>query len=152
MNDKEESRAKAPVSRGDLLHMTAEVVSAYVGNNNVTKADISGVIGSVFGKFSSLNQDPPKTPSRPLRAARATTLSIRDSVQPDYLVCLEDGRKLKMLKRHLRTAYGMTPEQYRAKWGLSPDYPMVAPNYAAQRSKFAKKIGLGKTTGRGGRG
>lgn len=152
MSGSRETKDKPTVSRGELLHMTAEVVSAYVGNNNVAKADISGVIGTVFGKFSALNHDPPKTPSRPLRANRATSVAVRDSVQPDYIVCLEDGRKLKMLKRHLRTAYGMTPEQYRAKWGLPPDYPMVAPNYAAQRSKFAKQIGLGKTTGRGGRG
>jgi len=137
-------------SRGEILHMTAEVVSAYVGNNKVEKADISGVIGEVFTKFSSLSDLPPRTPSRPLKPKAA--VAIKDSVQPDYIVCLEDGRKLKMLKRHLRTAYDMTPEQYRAKWGLSPDYPMVAPNYAAQRSSFAKQIGLGKTTGRGGRG
>ena len=143
---------KAPASRGDLLHMTAEVVSAYVGNNSVKKADISGVIGEVFGKFSALSQDPPRTPSRPLNVKPKAPVSVKESVQPDYLVCLEDGRKLKMLKRHLRTAYNMTPEQYRAKWGLPPEYPMVAPNYAAQRSTFAKQIGLGKTTGRGGRG
>lgn len=150
MADTKTGTAGKNASRGDLLQMTAEVVSAYVGNNAVEKADISGVIGEVYGKFSSLSQDPPKTPSRPLRSK--PSVSVKDSVQPDYIVCLEDGRKLKMLKRHLRTAYGMTPEQYRAKWGLPPEYPMVAPNYAAQRSKFAKQIGLGKTTGRGGRG
>lgn len=144
--------SKSEASRGELLHMTAEVVSAYVGNNAIEKADISGVIGTVFGKFSALSQDPPRTPDRPLRVRRKAATSIKESVQPDYLVCLEDGRKLKMLKRHLRTAFGMTPEQYRAKWGLPPEYPMVAPNYAAQRSEFAKKIGLGTVTGRGGRG
>lgn len=144
-----DDRTKA-ADRGALLQMTADVVSAYVGNNAVEKADISGVIGTVFGKFAALNQDPPRTPARALKPK--PSVSVKDSVQPDYLVCLEDGRKLKMLKRYLRTAHGMTPEQYRAKWGLSPDYPMVAPNYAAQRSKFAKQIGLGTVTGRGGRG
>lgn len=152
MSESENGNDKLPASRGELLHMTAEVVSAYVGNNSVEKADISGVIGTVFGKFSALSQDPPRTPSRPLKIRRKAAISIKESVQPDFLVCLEDGRKLKMLKRHLRTAYGMTPEQYRAKWGLPPEYPMVAPNYAAQRSEFAKKIGLGTVTGRGGRG
>ena len=145
-----DKRRKKPTSRGDLLHMTAGVVSAYVGNNTVGKADISGVIGQVYTKLSSLSDAPPKTPSRPLKAK--APVSIKNSIQPDHLVCLEDGRKLKMLKRHLRSAYGMTPEQYRAKWGLPPDYPMVAPNYAAQRSAFAKEIGLGTVTGRGGRG
>jgi predicted transcriptional regulator len=140
-----------PATRGDLLHMTADVVSAYVGNNAVEKADISDVIGTVYRKFSALSDPPPRTPSaRP--SAREAAVPIKRSVTPDYLVCLEDGKKLKLLKRHLRTAYGMTPEQYRAKWGLPPDYPMVAPNYAARRSQFAKDIGLGKVTGRGGRG
>lgn len=155
-SDEERSGAK-PASRGDLLHMTAEVVSAYVGNNPVEKADISDVIGTVFHKFSALS-DPPRTPgsstgSLIARASgRKAAVPIKESITPDYLVCLEDGKKLKLLKRHLRTAYGITPEQYRAKWGLPPDYPMVAPNYAARRSQFAKDIGLGKTTGRGGRG
>jgi predicted transcriptional regulator len=135
--------------RTDILHMTAEVVSAYVGNNRLEKADISGVIGQVYGKLSTLSRQPPRTPSRTLKPRPA--VPVADSVQPDYLICLEDGRKLKMLKRHLRTAFNLTPEQYRAKWGLPPDYPMVAPNYASQRSEFAKQIGLGKTTGRGGR-
>ncbi len=135
--------------RADLLQMTAGVVSAYVGNNTVEKADISDMIGDVFSKFASLGHMPPRTPSRPLRAK--ASVSVKNSVTPDYLICLEDGRKLKMLKRHLRTAYDMTPEQYRAKWGLPPEYPMVAPNYAAQRSEFARQNGLGKTTGRGGR-
>lgn len=147
MDDK---RKKSPASRGDLLHMTADVVAAYVGNNAVQKADISGVIGQVYSKLSALSDAPPKTPSRPLKTK--APVSIKHSIQPDHLVCLEDGRKLKMLKRHLRSAYNMTPEQYRAKWGLPPDYPMVAPNYAAKRSEFAKQIGLGTVTGRGGRG
>lgn len=152
-SDEERSGAK-PASRGDLLHMTAEVVSAYVGNNPVEKADISDVIGTVFQKFSALSEPPPRTPGSSIarEPGRKAAVPIKNSITPDYLVCLEDGKKLKLLKRHLRTAYGITPEQYRAKWGLPPDYPMVAPNYAARRSQFAKDIGLGKTTGRGGRG
>ena len=141
--------AGSSATRGDLLQMTAGVVSAYVGNNPVEKADISNVIGEVFTKFASLSNTPPRTPSRPL--CPKASVAPKNSITPDYLICLEDGKRLKMLKRHLRTAYNLTPEQYRAKWGLPPEYPMVAPNYAAQRSDFAKKIGLGKTTGRGGR-
>jgi len=148
-DDVDGDAADTAPGRTDLLHMTAEVVSAYVGNNRLEKADISGVIGQVYGKLSTLGRQPPRTPARPLKQRPA--VPVAESVQPDYLICLEDGRKLKMLKRHLRTAFNLTPEQYRAKWGLPPDYPMVAPNYASQRSEFAKQIGLGKTTGRGGR-
>lgn len=145
-----EKRQKPSTAHANLLHMTADVVSAYVGNNSVGRADISGVIGQVYSKLSALSDAPPKTPARSVKAK--ASVSIKNSIQPDHLVCLEDGRKLKMLKRHLRSAYNLTPEQYRAKWGLPPDYPMVAPNYAAQRSAFAKEIGLGTVTGRGERG
>ncbi len=127
----------------DILRMTAEVVAAYVRNNPLPAAELSAIINTVHESLSALdgNVTPKAEPQRP-------AVSIRRSVQPDHIVCLEDGKKLKMLKRHLRTTYGMTPEEYRAKWGLPPDYPMVAPNYAKQRSEFAKQIGLGRKSGK----
>lgn len=123
-----------------LMQMTANVVSAYVANNILPAHQLSDVISTVFSSLQSLGSG--QVESRP-EAARPA-ISIKKSITPDYLVCLEDGKKLKTLKRHLRTTYGMTPDEYRAKWGLAPDYPMVAPNYAAQRSAFAKEIGLGR--------
>jgi predicted transcriptional regulator len=127
----------------DLLRMTAEVVAAYVRNNPLPATELSSIIHTVHGSLAAINggDAPSAEPQRP-------AVSVRRSVQPDHLVCLEDGKKLKMLKRHLRTTYGMSPEEYRAKWGLPPDYPMVAPNYAQQRSEFAKQIGLGRKGGR----
>lgn len=127
----------------DILRMTADVVSAYVGNNTLPVGQVSEVIKSVYGSLSSLSGDSAAIPGN-LKPA----VPIRKSIAPDYVVCLEDGKKLKMLKRHLRTTYGLSPDEYRAKWGLPADYPMVAPNYAAQRSAFAKKIGLGRKPGR----
>ncbi|HEX9767982.1 MAG TPA: MucR family transcriptional regulator [Kiloniellales bacterium] len=127
----------------DLLRMTAEVVAAYVRNNPLPAAELSSIILTVHGSLAALDGGSAST-AEPQRPA----VSIRRSVQPDHIVCLEDGKKLKMLKRHLRTTYGMSPEEYRAKWGLPADYPMVAPNYAKQRSEFAKEIGLGRTSGR----
>jgi len=127
----------------DLLRMTAEVVAAYVRNNPLPAAELSSIILTVHGSLAALDDGSAST-AEPQRPA----VSIRRSVQPDHIVCLEDGKKLKMLKRHLRTTYGMSPEEYRAKWGLPADYPMVAPNYAKQRSEFAKEIGLGRTSGR----
>lgn len=124
----------------NLLRMTSDVVAAYLGNNTVAASQISEVINSVHEAFSRLvtdNSEPEAEPAKP-------AVSIRRSITPDYIICLEDGKRLKMLKRHLRTTYNMTPEDYRSKWGLPADYPMVAPNYAAQRSEFAKKIGLGR--------
>jgi predicted transcriptional regulator len=117
--------------------MTTTVVSAYLRKNSLPPSDLSLAIRTVHGQLADLLQGRNEEPQRP-------AVSIKKSITPDYLICLEDGKKLKMLKRHLRTAYGMTPEEYRAKWGLSPDYPMVAPNYARQRSRFAKEIGLGR--------
>jgi len=128
----------------ELLRMTTEVVAAYVSNNELPATQISDVIGAVYTSLKALEGGAPEVKAEPLKPA----VPIKRSVNPDYLICLEDGKKLKMLKRHLRTTYNMTPEDYRAKWGLAPDYPMVAPNYAAQRSDFAKKIGLGRTGGR----
>jgi predicted transcriptional regulator len=125
---------------GDLLRMTAEIVSAYVGQNALPTQQLPEVINSVYVTLTGLQGSPVEAPSEPARPA----VPIKKSVTPEYIVCLEDGKKLKMLKRHLRSTYDMTPDEYRAKWGLPPDYPMVAPNYAAQRSEFAKKIGLGR--------
>lgn len=128
----------------DLLRMTADVVSAYVGNNTLPVSQVPDVIKSVYGSLSALSGEGAGVHGEGLKPA----VPIRKSIAPDYIVCLEDGKKLKMLKRHLRTAYSLTPDEYRAKWGLSADYPMVAPSYAAQRSAFAKKIGLGRKPGR----
>ncbi len=119
--------------------MAADVVTAYVGNNTVAPSDLSEVIRNVHASLRQA-QDGTAAAAKPLKPA----VPIKKSVTPDFVICLEDGRKLKMLKRHLRTAYGMTPDEYRAKWGLDPDYPMVAPSYAKRRSEFAKKIGLGQ--------
>jgi predicted transcriptional regulator len=124
------------VARDDMLRMAVDVIAAYLSNNQVASSQISEIIHSVFNSLSSLDAPPAEAPK--------PATSIRRSVTPDYIVCLEDGKKLKMLKRHLRTTYNMTPEEYRAKWNLPADYPMVAPNYAQQRSDFAKRIGLGR--------
>jgi predicted transcriptional regulator len=127
------------IDRGELLALTAEIVAAHVGNNAVAHTDVGALIQSVFDTLDGLAAGEQAgfvelTPAVP----------IKRSVTDDYIVCLEDGKKLKMLKRHLMTAYGMTPEQYRAKWGLRPDYPVVAPKYSAQRQALAKQIGLGR--------
>ena len=129
------------VSENDstLITLTADIVAAHVTNNSVAVADLPSLIQNVHGALSNLgkSETAPETKQEP-------AVSVRASVKPDYIVCLEDGKKLKMLKRHLMTAYGMTPEDYRAKWGLKSDYPMVAPSYAAKRQELAKKIGLGR--------
>jgi len=135
------------LSQSELLKMTTQVVSAYLGNNVVPAAQIPEVIKSVFTSLSGLDDESGEARQQ----AQKPAVSVKRSVHPDYIVCLEDGKKLKMLKRHLRTTYNMTPDEYRAKWGLGPDYPMVAPNYAKQRSAFAKKIGLGRRAGSGRR-
>ena len=124
----------------DVLQMTTQVVAAYVGHNSVGEAQIPDVIKSVYASLAGLNGHTELA----AKAKQKPAVPVKKSITPDYLICLEDGKKLKMLKRHLRTAYGLSPEDYRAKWGLGSDYPMVAPNYAKQRSAFAKKIGLGK--------
>ena len=127
----------------EMLRMTAQIVSAFVSHNTINGSEIPEVIQSIFttlnsqkGRIAGRTQEQPKP-----------AVSIRKSINADYIICLEDGKKLKMLKRHLRSTYQMTPEEYRVKWGLQADYPMVAPNYAAQRSAFAKKIGLGRKRG-----
>jgi len=128
------------ISRDDLLRMAVNVVAAYVGKNPVPAGQLPELINTVYGSLSSLEGGAPEAKSEAPKPA----IAVKKSVTPDYIICLEDGKKLKMLKRHLRTTYNMTPDEYRVKWGLPPDYPMVAPNYAAQRSDFAKKIGLGR--------
>jgi predicted transcriptional regulator len=121
----------------ELLTLTAEIVAAHVSNNSVALGDLPQLIHSVYQTLSGAGDTNAVAP-RPQPAVQ-----IKKSVTPDYIVCLEDGRKLKMLKRHLKTAYNMTPEQYRERWGLAHDYPMVAPNYAKQRSQLARDLGLG---------
>jgi predicted transcriptional regulator len=133
-------------ANGQLLRMTADVVAAYVRHNSITSTQLPAFIGSIYASLRALD-----TRSAPVERALRPAVPIRKSVTPDYLICLEDGKKLKMLKRHLRSTYNLTPDEYRAKWGLPPDYPMVAPNYAEQRSAFAKRIGLGRTGSRAGR-
>ena len=124
--------------RAELIALAGGITAAYLRGNPLLAVDIPRVISAVFGSLLQLGRpEPQEEPQRP-------AVPIRKSVTAEYIVCLEDGRKLKMLKRHLRTTYGMTPEQYRAKWDLPPDYPMVAPAYAELRSEFARAIGLGR--------
>ena len=131
------------VNNDDILKMTVEIVAAYVSNNDVNSALVPDVINSIYSSLNSLNS----RSSQQATETQKPAVSIRRSITPEYIVCLEDGKKLKMLKRHLRASYGMSPDDYRTKWGLPLDYPMVAPNYAEQRSNFAKKIGLGRKKG-----
>lgn len=123
----------------EILSLTANIVASYVSNNTVPVAELGSVIGQVYASLTGLGKIPLK-----MEPKLEPAVPIRKSVAPDYIVCLEDGHKLKMLKRHLKTRYNMTPEEYREKWGLAADYPMVAPNYANQRRDLAKKIGLGR--------
>ncbi|MCC0068197.1 MAG: MucR family transcriptional regulator [Rhodovulum sp.] len=125
-------------SRSELLALTTEIVAAHVSNNAIERSNVAVLIQTVFGTLSVLGAEE----AGPVELTPA--VPIKKSVTDDYIVCLEDGKKLKMLKRHLMTVYGMTPEDYRAKWGLKHDYPMVAPNYALKRRELAKKIGLGR--------
>jgi len=122
------------------VQLTANIVSAYVSNNTVASAEIPNLIAQVFSALMRISSGQTAPPAEPLKPA----VAVKRSVTPEYIVCLEDGKKFKSLKRHLRTQYGITPEQYREKWGLPPDYPMVAPNYAAARSQLAKQMGLGQ--------
>jgi predicted transcriptional regulator len=131
----------------ELLRMTSEVAAAYVSNNNLPSGQLPDVIRTIHESLAALSGAKVATASEPPTPA----VAIKKSITPDYIVCLEDGKKLKMLKRHLRSTYNMTPDEYRHRGGLPADYPMVAPNYAAQRSAFAKKIGLGRNGGGKGR-
>lgn len=133
---------EAGIDKATLLEMTTKVITAYLGNNSVDTMQVPELIDNVYKCLEELS-------NTELRAnTQSGQIPIKKTIQPDYIICLEDGKKLKMLKRHLRTNFRMTPEEYRAKWGLPSDYPMVAPNYAARRSAFAKKIGLGKSPSR----
>jgi len=127
------------MSSAELLGMATDIVSSFCSNNQVEMSEIPKMIKQVYNSLAELGGMRPATPDRPEPA-----VPVKKSVTDEYIVCLEDGKKLKMLKRHLKTSYNMTPEQYRERWGLSPDYPMVAPNYAKQRSFLAMKIGLGR--------
>jgi predicted transcriptional regulator len=123
---------------GDILALTTEIVAAHVSNNTVPVGDLPHLINQVYQSLSTIGTGAAPVVERPQPA-----VSVKKSITPDYIICLEDGKKLKMLKRHLKTAYNMTPEDYRERWSLAADYPMVAPNYAKQRSRLAKEIGLG---------
>ncbi|RYG86842.1 MAG: transcriptional regulator [Alphaproteobacteria bacterium] len=125
-----------------LITLTSDIVAAHVSNNNVNVDDVPALIHNIYEALAALGKtvDVPAPPPEP-------AVSIRASVKPDYIICLEDGKKMKMLKRHLMTQYNLTPDEYRARWNLPADYPMVAPNYAEKRRELAKKIGLGRTPG-----
>jgi predicted transcriptional regulator len=125
---------------GLFIELTASIVSAYVSNNSVPSSDLPALIGQVHSALTRVSSGVGEGQEEPPKPA----VSLKRSITPDYIVCLEDGKKFKSLKRHLRTQYNMTPEQYREKWGLPADYPMVAPNYAAARSHLAKQMGLGQ--------
>jgi len=137
------------VSSEDFQRMTAKLVAAYVGNNTLAVTDLPDLISLIHDALRTVTDRASQEPEKLIPA-----VPVRKSVMPDYIICLEDGKRMKMLKRHLRNAYGMTPEEYRARWNLPSDYPMVAPNYSKRRSEFAKAIGLGRGAGanREGRG
>lgn len=124
-------------SKLELLELTSEIVSAHVSNNSVSTSDLPQLIEDVYKTLGTVGEKPE------VKEKAQPAVPVKKSIQQEYLICLEDGKKLKMLKRHLKTAYNMTPEEYREKWNLPSDYPMVAPNYAEHRSSLAKKIGLG---------
>jgi predicted transcriptional regulator len=127
-------------SGGKFIELTASIVSAYVSNNSVPASDLPALISQVHAALTRVLSSHGDAPREPQKAA----IPVKKSITPEYIVCLEDGKKFKSLRRHLRAQYNMTPEQYREKWGLPPDYPMVAPNYAAARSRLAKQMGLGQ--------
>jgi len=137
------SNAEASTARTEeILKLASDIVAAYVSNNPVPVNDLPAMIRSVHATLGGLSG----VDGMDLVTTQKPAISIKKSITPDYLICLEDGKKLKMLKRYLRSRYKLTPDQYRAKWGLPADYPMVVSNYAARRSEFAKKIGLGRTS------
>lgn len=132
------------LEQGDLIELTAEIVAAYVSNNSIGSGDLPDLISGVHSALSRTVAGRSQSLLEPLKPA----IAIRRSVTPDYIICLEDGKRFKSLKRHLRTHYDLTPEEYRQKWALPPDYPMVAPNYAKARSSLAKEMGLGQKRAR----
>jgi len=129
----------APESKADLLGLTTSIVSAYVTNHSVPQPELGALIHHIYASLTAIGAEA----SPPFREEPRPAVAIKHSVTADYIVCLEDGKKFKSLKRHLRTHYNLSPEEYREKWGLRHDYPMVAPNYAEARSRLAKKMGLG---------
>jgi len=131
-------------NKNALIDMTAEIVSAYVGNNEISAAELPSLIQQVYGSLADVSQGVVISENEPLKPA----ISVKRSVSSDFIVCLEDGKKFKSLKRHLRAQYDMSPDEYRVKWGLPKDYPMVAPNYAQARSNLAKQMGLGQKSKR----
>ena len=133
-------------STSEFIELAADIVSAYVSNNSVPSADLPNLISDVHNALVRVSAGVvPEMPNEPQKPA----ISVKKSVTPDYIICLEDGKRFKSLKRHLRTQYNISPDQYREKWGLPPDYPMVAPNYAEARSRLAKEMGLGQQRRRG---
>jgi predicted transcriptional regulator len=138
MSDKTEKTTTETFPNERLLTHTTQIVAAYVGNNSVSAADLPALVATVYQSLTSVGANGGAPEARP-----EPFVPVKKSITPEYIICLEDGKKLKMLKRHLKTAYNMTPEQYRERWNLGSDYPMVAPNYAKQRSRLAKQIGLG---------
>ena len=136
----EESTMNDITETTSYIELAADIVSAYVSNNSVAAADLPSLINEVYGALQRVSTGEAEPAPEPLKPA----VPVKKSVMPDFIVCLEDGKKFKSLKRHLRTQYDMTPEQYREKWGLPADYPMVAPSYAAARSELAKQMGLGQ--------
>jgi predicted transcriptional regulator len=139
INGRQEAMSEK-LGAANFIELTAEIVSAYVSNNPVTASDMPGLINQIHSALIRVSGGHGDVQPEPLKPA----VTVKRSITPDHIVCLEDGKKFKSLKRHLRTQYNMTPEQYRDKWGLPPDYPMVAPNYAAARSQLAKQMGLGQ--------
>jgi len=139
MGDRLQMAESSSIDKAEILSLTSEIVSSHVANNSVSLADLPDLIQSVFAKLTDLADGHVAEV-----ADLVPAVPIKKSISPDFIICLEDGKKLKMLKRHLMTAYGLTPEEYRARWGLKPDYPMVAPNYAKKRQDLARKIGLGR--------
>jgi predicted transcriptional regulator len=136
------------MGHSNYIELTADIVSAYVSNNSVAATDIPMLISEIHGALHRVSSGQLEPSAEPVKPA----VSLKKSLTPEYLICLEDGKKFKSLKRHLRTQYNMTPEQYREKWGLPSDYPMVAPNYATARSNLAKQMGLGQQRKRRGKG
>lgn len=142
--DKEDERVTTSALPAELIELTADIVSAYVSNNTVSASELPSLIRDVHAALAKVQA----APQAPAAEAPKPAVAARRSVHDDYIICLEDGKKFKSLKRHLRTHYNMTPEQYREKWGLPPDYPMVAPNYAKARSALAREMGLGQNRSR----
>lgn len=135
------------LENAELIELASEIVSAYVSNNSVPATELPSLINEVYLALTRVGTVTVEAVIEPPKPA----ISVKKSINPDYIICLEDGKKFKSLKRHLRTQYNMSPEQYREKWGLPADYPMVAPNYAAARSRLAKEMGLGQQRRRKGR-